>query len=151
MIDRLKHTKMLQKDGRWPEAVTFKNSRIKFYRGEGMTRTDASDAAWFDLEKKYPPLKPPKARQVGSLLETPIPWSEICEGDDVDAADYWVIQQFGLVYEEAPHDGVEGQLNWEKASSPPPITYAIELMRQAALEESGFFAEFRSRLECFAP
>lgn len=153
MTNRLAISQMLQRDGRWPDAVAFKNARIKFYRSEGMTRSDASDAAWFDLEKEYPALHPPQAKLVGPLMETPIPWDGIPEEGDVDDADYWVYQQFALVFEDISESGgeVEVKLNWEKATSPPPSMWAIEGMRRAVQEEKGFFWDFRTWLIATVP
>ncbi|QDU41720.1 hypothetical protein Mal52_01730 [Symmachiella dynata] len=50
-------TKRLMREKRWQEAVDWKNRRIKKHRDAGLLRPEASDAAWRELEKEFPPLE----------------------------------------------------------------------------------------------
>ena len=52
-------TKRLIQEKRWEEAENWKNRRIKQHRDAGLLRPEASDAAWRELEKEFPPLEPP--------------------------------------------------------------------------------------------
>ncbi|WP_145373727.1 hypothetical protein [Symmachiella dynata] len=45
------------REKRWQEAVDWKNRRIKKHRDAGLLRPEASDAAWRELEKEFPPLE----------------------------------------------------------------------------------------------
>ena len=52
-------TKRLIREKRWQEALDWKNRRIKKHRDAGLLRPEASDAAWRELEKEFPPLEQP--------------------------------------------------------------------------------------------
>ena len=84
MVDKLALTHRLEREGKWPEALEFKNARIKAHRAAGLTRKDASDAAWAEMAERFPPIPPspepelaPAAASISDteirVRETPIP------------------------------------------------------------------------------
>ena len=64
-------THRLLREGRWEEAAAWKNRRIKKHRDAGMLRPEASDAAWRELEQKFPPLEPPPDHVAAAVHNTP--------------------------------------------------------------------------------
>jgi hypothetical protein len=78
MTDKLKLSKMLQRDGRWPDAREFKDSRIRELRSDGLSKADAGTKAWAEVEAKFPPLQakepePPREAREGQTGEPATP------------------------------------------------------------------------------
>lgn len=54
---KIELTERLRREGRWGEASRFKDTTVKEFR-KGMTRADATEAAWEAMAKAFPPLPP---------------------------------------------------------------------------------------------
>jgi hypothetical protein len=153
--------KRLEAEGRWNEAATWKNERIKCHRAAGLLRPEASDAAWRELEREFQPQPAPEPSaderddfrpsklattwEKTPLVENEFPWS-IPEDDDPDPddAERWLARQFGLIWTlVARRDEVVMMLDWTKATGPPPNMLAINYARDAAKEQDGIFGNIK--------
>lgn len=57
---KIELTERLRREGRWSEAMAWKDGKIKELRAAGKRKADAADEAWRLLAEKYPPLPPPE-------------------------------------------------------------------------------------------
>ena len=53
---KISATERLRREGRWDEASCYRDDARKKYKAEGMARTEANDAAWEAMIKKFSPL-----------------------------------------------------------------------------------------------
>jgi hypothetical protein len=53
---KIELTERLRREGRWEEALKFKDTALRDFRSKGMKRSEASDAAWEAMATAYPPL-----------------------------------------------------------------------------------------------
>jgi hypothetical protein len=55
---KIELTERLRREGRWAEASKLKDTAMQEFRGKGMKRDEASDAAWEAMATAFPPLPP---------------------------------------------------------------------------------------------
>ena len=55
---KIELTERLRREGRWPEAMKFKDTALRDFRCKGMKRDEAAQAAWEATATAYPPLAP---------------------------------------------------------------------------------------------
>ena len=53
---RIAATERLRREGRWDEASHFRDEQRRRFKTDGMSRGEASDAAWAAMLDRYPPL-----------------------------------------------------------------------------------------------
>jgi hypothetical protein len=53
---KIELTERLRRQGRWGEASRFKDTALREFRGKGMTKAEAAEAAWNAMAEAYPPL-----------------------------------------------------------------------------------------------
>ena len=113
---KIEATHRLQREQRWPEASSFKDSVIKECRSEGKTRAEASEIAWERMIAEYPPLavEPDQESEVDLVGVDDLPDSSPT-GFLADAT--WVYNNLARATvntASAPSAGAVGLLRWAR-------------------------------------
>ena len=61
----------LRKEGRWPEASTWRDAEKKRLRAEGMNKIDSNEAAWVNMSEEFPPIDMPQPEKKVQLPPKP--------------------------------------------------------------------------------
>ena len=107
-------THRLQREGTWDQASLFKDECIARLRAEGKPRKEAQQAAWEEMEQRFPPIIIPDV--ILDLEEVPADWSEDASVDFASDVT-WVYSRLGLSKVEprdAPSAGAWSLLRWAK-------------------------------------
>ena len=110
-------THRLQREDRWAEASKFKDECIAKLRAEGKNRKEAQQAAWEEMEQRFPP-QPSQSEPV-ALEALPSEWADQLSSSSVDFAGdaMWVYSRLGLSNVQpgdAPSAGAWSLLRWAK-------------------------------------
>jgi hypothetical protein len=114
---KIQITRRLEREGRWAEASRFKDEYISKLRVEGKSRKEAGQAAWEEMERKYPPQ--PSETEPAALEALPVEWADRfgSTSDDFVSDTLWVYNTLGLSNvqpEDAPGAGAWSLLRWAK-------------------------------------
>lgn len=121
MESKLDIAKRLQRRPNWKELEAEKDAKIKQYREEGFTRSEAADKAWQDMAEKYPPVELfPTIEDSGEHSSQTAASSEAPQfGNDGEfiAGALWVYSNLSRPVNQldAPDDGAWALLVWARA------------------------------------
>lgn len=134
-------TERLRREGRWDAASKFKDDALRDFRAKGMTRDEASDAAWEAMEQAFPPTasaattdiraEEPIDTRVQGLSEIPAGWPPLPANATLQAEISWVTANRLRV-----RDGTGVDLS--KALSPAPSYSALSWLETSILFPSKF-------------
>lgn len=98
---KIEATRRLQRENRWAEATAARDQQKGVFRGEGMTRREANEAAWQWMVETFPPLTAEELswRQTAELLAMahfPITSSSMDADGEVPFQDVWWVFCFLL-------------------------------------------------------
>ena len=137
-------TERLRREERWEEASRFKDATLREMRSSGMTKVEASDAAWSAMLEKYPPLPsadPPVDQQVAELAARPV--EHIAPGDPAEAAGIdTLLERLGDNGADLPRDVLWVYDNLENRRARPedaPSLGAWSLLKWVREYRSRFF------------
>ena len=108
----------LKIDGRWPEAELLKNDMIKEARANGMTRPEAQEWAYSELDRLYPPLPQNggKAQSI-ALLDSPKPSQDNDLSKSVDSGRVQGLGDLPLGWPELPANAsLAAEIGWVQAN-----------------------------------
>jgi hypothetical protein len=110
-------THRLQREGNWDKASLFKDDCISRLRAEGKPRKEAQQAAWEEMEQRFPP--PPSESEPVALENIPSEWADSSSSSAVDffSDAMWVYSSLGLSKVQpgdAPSAGAWSLLRWAK-------------------------------------
>jgi hypothetical protein len=166
MIDKHALMKRLEREGRWPEAAEWKNKRIKEHRAAGLLRPEASDSAWSEMEKEFPPLPAPEPPidilqgrtpqqfvedcqrewDAAPTIETEVPWTDLPDDVGFDDDQDWAVQNFLFIVARVVEVGRQyWEIDWSRAVTPAPSMLAIDLVRQMMDEPDDFEKRLKMR------
>jgi len=116
---KIELTHRLEREDRWAEASLFKDNHIAQLRAEGKTRKEAQQAAWEEMERRFPPLE--VSPQSNGVEDTPTAWAEHWDtaSDDYVRDAQWVYGKIGspnVQPEDAPSPGAWSMLRWARGN-----------------------------------
>ncbi len=135
-------TERLRHEGRWNVASKFKDDALRDFRSKGMSRDEASDAAWEAMEQAYPPIaaaaltteiraEEPIDIQVQGLSEIPAGWPQLPANASLPSEIAWVSANRLRV-----RDG--NSVDLSRALSPAPSYAALSWLETSILFPAKF-------------
>jgi len=135
-------TERLRREGRWDAASKFKDDALRDFRGKGMKRDEASEAAWEAMEQAFPPRAAVAATadmeaevatntRIHGLSEIPAGWPTLPANASLQAEISWVSDNRLRV-----RDG--NGVDLSRALSPSPSYSALSWLETSILFPSKF-------------
>ena len=92
---------------------------------------------------------------VAPIIESELPWPDLPEGSDIGEYEFedrdWAVKNLLLVTKRFYGDEQRFEVDWSKATTPPPTTWGVERLRRMLRDPSDFEWELQDHADTQYP